>query len=50
MPSHTGMTHPEAGAALDALKRALTKEREELETRMDASAMATALLAGGGET
>ncbi len=50
MPSHTGMTHSEAGAALDALKRQLTKEREELETRMDAAAMAKAVLAAGAES
>jgi hypothetical protein len=50
MPSHTSMTHSEAGAALDALKRQLTKERQELETRMDAAAMAKALLASGAES
>jgi hypothetical protein len=47
MPAHASMTHSEAGASLDALKRVLVREHEDLASRMDAEAMTRELLAGG---
>lgn len=47
MPAHTGMTHSEAGASLDALRRTLSKDQEDLSSRMDPAEMTKALLAAG---
>jgi hypothetical protein len=47
MPAHGGMTHPEAGASLEALKRTLGKERQDLDECLDAGTMVKALLATG---